>query len=377
MIDILKRWLESEPWLHYDHCHNCTPAQIGTYFLTDMMLVLACGLLAAGMAYFLLHRGRLRLDWMFAMFLIFTLACGISDLLSMSLLWRPESWVIVLGRALSGATALAVAILLWPPMLRALRAPSNAELRQSVAQLEHEVAERKHAEQALRESQARLRELAAYQEKLKEDERKRIAREIHDELGQTLLALRLDVAMLHARTADQHPRLHDKAGVALRYIDTTMRSIRSIMNNLRPPVLDLGLHAAMEWQVNEFRRMSGTPCELVIDSAELKLDDAHATAVFRVLQESLTNIVRHARATSVRVELKVDAHKLHMAVRDNGIGMYPSDRRKAHRFGLVGMEERICALGGELRIDTVPGSGTGVYVTMPLAFQSQLARMSA
>ncbi|HJV73285.1 MAG TPA: response regulator [Noviherbaspirillum sp.] len=236
------------------------------------------------------------------------------------------------------------------------------------AQREQDLAhinERKQAEAALRQSQHELRELASYQERIKEDERKRMAREIHDELGQNLLALRIDVAMLHARTGTTHPKLNRKVQSVLEHIDSTMKAMRAIINNLRPTVLDLGLHAAIEWQVKEFQRRTGITCELDLPDIELVMDDGRATALFRILQESLSNVFRHARASRAKIELYCSNERFFMVVADNGIGIFPGCRRKANSFGLVGIKERISMLGGEMIIETVPDGGTTLTVSIP------------
>lgn len=246
----------------------------------------------------------------------------------------------------------------------------NRDLQQQRKQdLEH-INERRQAEEALRQSQEELRQLASYQERIKEDERKRIAREIHDELGQNLLALRIDIAMLHARTGSTHPKLNRKVHSVLDHIDSTMKAMRAIINNLRPTVLDLGLNAAIEWQVKEFQRRTGIACELVMSDKELVVDDNRATALFRILQESLNNVFRHARATKARIELCRKDDRLFMTVADNGVGIFPGCRRKANSFGLVGIKERISTLGGELSIDTAKDEGTALTVSIPVDAES-------
>ena len=242
----------------------------------------------------------------------------------------------------------------------------NLDLQQQRRQDLDHINERLQAEGALRQSQEELRQLASYQERIKEDERKRIAREIHDELGQNLLALRIDIAMLHARTGTTHPKLNRKVHAVLEHIDSTMKAMRAIINNLRPTVLDLGLNAAIEWQVKEFQRRTGIACELVMPEAEVVVDDNRATALFRVLQESLNNVFRHARATRAKIELHMTGERLLMTVSDNGVGIFPGCRRKANSFGLVGIKERISTLGGELTIATAPESGTELTISVPL-----------
>ena len=225
----------------------------------------------------------------------------------------------------------------------------------------------------LRESQAKLqlshenlRRLAAHADQIKEGERKRIAREIHDDLGQNLLALRIDADMLANRTRAGHSRLHDRACATLFHIDATIKSVRQIINDLRPNVLDLGLSAAVEWQIAEFRRRTGIACELIDEPNEVVLNEQSATALFRILQESLTNIVRHAQATSVCVMLISSDNSLSMTVSDNGIGLDRTGRMKHGSFGLVGIEERIGILGGTCSIYSNNGAGTTVSVSVPL-----------
>ncbi|NHZ83108.1 histidine kinase [Massilia sp. CCM 8695] len=225
----------------------------------------------------------------------------------------------------------------------------------------------------LRDSQAKLqlshqnlRRLAAHADQIKEGERKRIAREIHDDLGQNLLALRIEADMLSSRTRERHPRLHARARSTLQQIDATIKSVRQIINDLRPNVLDLGLSAAVEWQIAEFKRRTGIACELIDEPKEVALNDHAATAFFRILQESLSNIVRHAQATRVRVELKLSGNRLSMTVTDNGIGLQAGEQGKVGSFGLVGIEERISILGGSFSISSHGGDGTTVCVSVPL-----------
>ncbi|WP_194726008.1 ATP-binding response regulator [Noviherbaspirillum malthae] len=242
----------------------------------------------------------------------------------------------------------------------------NEDLQEQRKQDLQHISERRQAEEALRQSQEELRQLASYQERIKEDERKRIAREIHDELGQNLLALRIDIAMLHARTGATHPKLNKKVHGVLDHIDSTMKAMRAIINNLRPTVLDLGLNAAIEWQVKEFQRRTGIACELIMPPTELVMDDGRATALFRIVQESLNNVFRHARATKANIELSLSATQLQMKISDNGVGIFPGCRRKANSFGLVGIKERVSTLGGEFEIQTGQDIGTTLSISIPL-----------
>ncbi|WP_258001065.1 CHASE domain-containing protein [Janthinobacterium sp. ROICE36] len=215
-------------------------------------------------------------------------------------------------------------------------------------------------------SHQKLRRLAAHADQIKEEERKRIAREIHDDLGQNLLVLRIDADMLASRTQRRHPRLNARARSTLGQIDATIKSVRQIINDLRPTVLDLGVNAAVEWQVAQFRQRTGIDCEVSESHADICLSDQCATALFRILQESLSNISQHANASRVQVKLEKCRATVSMSISDNGVGAAIDGRNKLGSFGLVGIEERIKLLGGTFYIESSPGAGMRVHVSVPL-----------
>lgn len=374
MASFLAQWFSSQGFLPRGQSYRWTPELLWTYLIADATLGVACFLLPLALIHYVRKRYDLQsTNWLVRPLSAFVFACGITHFIAIWTIWYPHYWLEAIARAIAAAAAVLTALLLGVLIRQLTRQPSAREQRQVIRQLEHEIEERKKAENALRQSQATLRELAAYQERIREDERKRIAREIHDELGQNLLALRLDVSALHARAGDRHPLLQERATAALDYIDTTMKSIRSIMNNLRPSVLDLGLPAAIEWQMRQFERRTGVPCELLMNDDGIEVPEAQATAVFRILQESLNNIGRHARATRVRIALQIERQQLHFSISDNGVGMYPGDRRKVRRFGLIGIQERVTMLGGELDIDSTPGQGTVLQMTIPMEADAEHA----
>jgi signal transduction histidine kinase len=240
--------------------------------------------------------------------------------------------------------------------------------RRAALELAREMtSELRESQNKLQLSHQKLRRLGDHAFQIKEQERKRIAREIHDDLGQNLLALRIESEMLASRTQGTHSRLHARARATLQQIDTVIKSVRQIINDLRPTVLDLGLSAAVEWQVDQFQRRNGIECEILDEHGEISLPDHCATAFFRILQESLTNVVRHANATRVVVELRLDAGWLSLTVRDNGCGLPPGGRNKFGSFGLVGIEERVVILGGTCTVSSEPGGGTTVMVSAPVA----------
>jgi signal transduction histidine kinase len=250
-------------------------------------------------------------------------------------------------------------------LLHALFYTLSSSRQRAVAIARTMTRELRESEAKLKLSHQKLRHLAAHAERIKELERSRIAREIHDDLGQNLLALRIEADLLSSRTGGHQPRLHARAQQTLAQIDTTIQSVRGIINNLRPSVLDLGLSAAVEWQIAEFIRRTGIACEL-IEHTEVFLNDYRATAFFRILQESLANVVRHAHATKVQVDLNLQPDRLSMTISDNGIGIPTSATVKPDSFGLIGIEERMNILHGTFSLNSTPGAGTTISVSVPL-----------
>lgn len=226
--------------------------------------------------------------------------------------------------------------------------------------------ELKTSEDALLRSRTRLRKLAEHQELIKEDERKRIARDIHDDLGQNLLVLRIDMSMMVAR-ANLDVLSKKQVASMLKQTDVTIKAVKAIMNDLRPSVLSLGLGAAIEWQAKQFERRSGIACTFFNDDDDFIIDDKHATALFRIVQESLTNIVRHAKASRVEIKMRHQDKQLFVTVSDDGIGLAADCTRKENSLGLVGIEERINALGGTFFIANNPDRGMVLSVSIPLA----------
>lgn len=228
------------------------------------------------------------------------------------------------------------------------------------------------ARRLLRVSREELRKLAGHLQDVRESERAHIAREIHDELGQYLTGLKMDVAIATDQIKEQtdgllREALLRKLGSTSELIDKTVQSVRKIASDLRPIVLDnLGLLAAIEWQVEEFQSRTGiiSECHLTADAPDLGRD--RSTGVFRILQESLTNVLRHSGASRVTVEFGKDAGSYFMEIKDNGSGIRASDLHKSKSFGVIGIKERALLLGGEARVTGEPGQGTTVSVTIPI-----------
>jgi signal transduction histidine kinase len=224
----------------------------------------------------------------------------------------------------------------------------------------------KHAEQAAQQSREQLRALTMHLQNQQEEERLHIARAIHDELAQALTVLKIDVAWLSHRLpapdASCRQRLSDMTGL----LDTLVNAVRRIGTELRPHILDdLGLTAAIEWQLQEVCKRTGMAHQLQLPAEEIPLGQAQATAIFRIFQEALTNVLRHAAANEVSVRLVQQTDTLVLQVADNGRGITPEQLTSRHSLGLLSMRERAHLWGGEVTIEGKPGKGTLVSVRMP------------
>jgi len=238
-----------------------------------------------------------------------------------------------------------------------------------------DVTERVRAEEALRRSKDELRDLSLASNSVREQEKSRIARELHDELAQALTALKMDVAWMdeHLPAATkQQADVGAKLTAMQQLLDHTVAATRRISADLRPLILDdLGLVPAAEWLVQNFTQRSGIPCSLDVTPPDLELEDPQATALFRILQESLTNVSRHANASRVEVHIEGTGENITLSVRDNGRGFMPQEPRKPNSYGLLGLRERVYLLGGEVDIDSMPGKGAEITVHIPRDAQTE------
>ncbi|WP_028214422.1 AAA family ATPase [Paraburkholderia mimosarum] len=227
-----------------------------------------------------------------------------------------------------------------------------------------DLTERKEAEQRLRESYEMLRELTSYRETAREEERKHIAREMHDELGQHLTALRLRASVLRMRLGDDRPELVEQTQALISLVDETMQVVRSVITSLRPAALDTGIATGLEWLAAEFNRNCRTICHLHLQYEDIVVSEDRAIVLFRLVQEALTNVARHAAARQVIVTLGRAPDGCVLEVCDDGQGFDVCATRK-RSFGLAGMEERVLMLGGEIEIISSPGAGTTIKVRIP------------
>lgn len=239
------------------------------------------------------------------------------------------------------------------------------------------ITESKLAEQEIRDSRHRLSELTSHLERIKEQERTRIAREIHDDIGGNLTAIKIDLLWLAGKTGRDNAAVSEKIRQIENLVDETIKTTSRIGRDLRPGILDLGLGAAIEWLANDFESRMDIPCSVACDSEYPDLNSDAANALFSIFREALTNISKHAGATRVDTLLQVENGMLTLQVEDNGRGISSMDLGKHGSFGLRGMEERVRQLGGIIRISGIPGAGTRVNVRMPLGAPQTAAQTSA
>jgi two-component system sensor histidine kinase UhpB len=239
-----------------------------------------------------------------------------------------------------------------------------------------DIGRRKQAERDLLESREQLRELLSYSQTVREEERTRIARELHDELGQMLTGVKLDAKWLAGRLSGGQPDVMNKINAMSGLIDETLDAMRRVAADLRPTMLDdLGLAAAVEWLTEDFGERTGIDIRLEMDmeegqcdcsEAECGLDAEVATAAFRIVQECLTNVARHAEAGHVLVSLDCHKGKLMLLLCDDGRGMPAAHENKRHTYGMIGMRERAHGLGGAFDVFSIPGEGVAVVAILPL-----------
>lgn len=251
----------------------------------------------------------------------------------------------------------------------------TAQLSVTNVELRQEIAERKRAEQALERSREELRELATISSRAREEERRRLSRELHDELAQSLAALKVDMQMLEQKLHATNKPVADRLSSMEQAVDDMIGATRRLASDLRPSMLDdLGLVPACRWLVESFQRRHRIRCELTIMPEHFELPEPFASTVYRVLQECLANVARHAGASTVQVRLVHDVPTVQLSVQDDGIGFDPAHPRKDLSFGLVGLRERAYLVRGSLSIESSPEAGTLIELTIP---QTMTAAMEA
>ncbi|MCU0364344.1 MAG: PAS domain S-box protein [Ignavibacteriaceae bacterium] len=237
----------------------------------------------------------------------------------------------------------------------------------TVLSIARDITERKQAEEKLKRTSKLLRELATHLQSIREEERTMIAQEIHDELGQVLTALKIQVSLLANKLDKNQQPLKEKINSLSDMIDASVESVQKISSKLRPGILDeLGLIAAIEWQTEEFEKMTNIKCSLVLPGEELLLEKSKSTAIFRIFQEALTNIARHAKATQASISLLQHQSIIYLEIQDNGRGITPEQEKDFNSLGIHGMKERAMVFNGQVYVEGITGKGTIVKVEIPI-----------
>jgi len=237
----------------------------------------------------------------------------------------------------------------------------------TVLSIARDITERKQAEEKLKRTSKLLRELATHLQSIREEERTMIAQEIHDELGQVLTALKIQVSLLANKLDKNQQPLKEKINSLSDMIDASVESVQKISSKLRPGILDeLGLIAAIEWQTEEFEKMTNIKCSLVLPGEELLLEKNKSTAIFRIFQEALTNIARHSKATQASISLLQHQSIIYLEIQDNGRGITQEQEKDFNSLGIHGMKERAMVFNGQVYVEGITGKGTIVKVEIPI-----------
>jgi PAS domain S-box-containing protein len=238
---------------------------------------------------------------------------------------------------------------------------------EGVQVIAYDITERKLIEKQLTQSTEELRELAGYLVEVREAERTRIAHDLHDDLGQKLTALNMDIAWVKSRIGVQSRSVENKLQQMAELMDETIESVQNISFGLRPSILDdLGLIPAIQWQVMDFHKKTGTICIVSSSPNEITVDTGISLVVFRIIQEALTNITRHSGATKVNIKITLSEEMLEISIKDNGSGITQEEIESSKSFGLIGIRERVRMVNGEVVISGSQGNGTRVYVMIPV-----------
>ena len=236
-----------------------------------------------------------------------------------------------------------------------------------VLSIARDITERKQAEEKLKRTSKLLRELATHLQSVREEERTMIAQEIHDELGQVLTALKIQISLLANKLNDDQKPLKQKINSLSDMIDASVESVQKISSKLRPGILDeLGLIAAIEWQAEDFEKLTNIKCSLSLPKSEIVLEKNKSTAIFRIFQEALTNIARHSQATKTAISLFNHQSNIYLEILDNGKGITQEQIKDFKSLGIHGMEERAMVFGGQVYIEGIAGKGTTVKVEIPI-----------
>ena len=411
MLNFWENLFTNGPFIPHGHCYLWQSELVWLHIISDSLIALAYYSIPLTLVYFVHRRQDLPFNWIFLLFGSFIVACGTTHIMEILTLWYPKYWLSGLLKAITAFISIYTALSLVPLVPKALALPSPAQLETANLELRHQITQRQRAESALQlineELETRVnnrtRELASINEELKteikerqrvelelrtseerlqtlsgklieaqEAERRHIARELHDEIGQALTAVKINLqALQHSfPSRDLATRLHE----SIEIVEVVLQQIRSLSLDLRPSLLDdLGLLAALRWYVDVHTRRSGIIGEIVAQPINTKLSSNLETTCFRIVQEALTNVIRHAKAqrVTVTIELRQWETQLHLTISDDGVGFDVNaaiiKATSGGSLGLLGIEERVLLVGGQINIESMHQQGTKIHAQFPVS----------
>ncbi len=349
MFDFLKNLFGSD-FMPHGHCYLWRPELVWLHALSDGLIAVSYYFIPLALMYFVRKRKDLPFHWIFIMFGIFILGCGTTHLMEIWTLWHGTYRLAGVLKAITALASVATAVAFVPLIPRAMALPSPAQLQTANADLEVK--------------SQQIQALSAYHVTRLEEERRHISREVHDEAGQALIAIKLGLQVLAMRLPEDRPELRDELDNMRKLVNKSVGQLKELGRRLRPPTLDeLGLDRAIEQLGTDHQERTGMTVHMDLDSALPRLPEAAEIAVYRIAQEGLTNAVKHSEATQVWIRLQAAAKGVEFSLRDDGLGFDPE---VAHGgLGLLGMQERAAMLKAELKITGTPGEGTTVSVLVP------------
>ena len=365
MLEFLMNLFASD-FMGHGYCYLWRPQIVWLHVVSDSLITLAYYSIPVTLVYFVRKRRDLPFHWMFLMFGAFILGCGTTHAMEVWTVWHGTYRLAGIVKFITAGLSVGTAAALAPLIPKALALPSPSQLEAVIQELHREIGNRQRADEELQMSRDHLRALAARLQNVREEERTRIAREIHDELGQSLTAIKIDLTTLVRDLPMKEGPALQRSQSMLKLLDQAIQSVQSMATDLRPGILDdLGVAAAVEWAAEVFEARTGTKCRVSVPDVGMATDPERTTALFRIFQETLTNVARHAHATDVNVRLSQENGNLALEVHDNGQGIRQEQLSSRKSLGILGMRERALLLGGELIIHGSPGAGTTVRVCIP------------
>jgi signal transduction histidine kinase len=368
MFDDLLEVFRFGNFIPHGYCIQWTPSLLWTYVISDSSIAIAYYSIPLALIYFVRHRKDLRFNWIFVMFATFIFACGTTHIMGVITLWYPYYGLDAGIKVATAVASLVTASLLWPLLPRVLAMPSMEQMQQMNRELQSEISIRKQAEKRIKAYNEQLRVLTVRQRSMRETERIAIAREVHDQLGQVLTVMSMDLKTLErdvrsARGETVRNRIIHGISSINRCMKDAILTVQKIASDLRPVLIeDFGLIPALEWQAKDFKNRNHIQCKVACNVDELEMDKDRAVNVFRIFQEALTNVSRHARAKNVAVTISRQDQHLTIEIRDDGVGVMDASLTDPNSIGLIGMRERARELGGEVIIKGEKGKGTVVTV---------------